>query len=119
MKKRVTLLATVFVILLPIISYAGPYLICDVYSTTVTQPTEFEVYMDGATSPVISPAQSVTGGVRLHYDLTSISVANHSVTIKAVRVDPIWGRLVSASSVPFSFTRPGLQQTPTGTGLEP
>lgn len=101
------------------VSHSAPWLVCDVYPSSVTQPTEFEIFMDGSTTPIISPAQAISGGVRLRYDLQGVTTGNHSVTVKAVRVDAAWGRLTSASSVPFVFTRPGVPGTLTGIGLEP
>ncbi len=82
---------------------ASPYLV-SALDNTVNKPTHYSVIMDG-TPEVLSPAQTVTGGVRLHYDLNGISTGTHNVSIKAVIVDAIWGRLES-TAIPFSFTKP-------------
>ena len=94
-----------------------PFLVCTTYATGPNQPTEFEVYLDGAATPIISPAQTVTGGVRLHHDVGTISTGNHSVTVKAARADALWGRLTSAASSPFAFTKPSAPDVPSGIGL--
>ena len=96
----------------------APFLVCDAYSTSVTQPTEFEVFMDGATVPIISPAVSVTGGVGLNYDVGGVTNGNHNVTVKAVRVDSIWGRLTSAATSPFAFAKPSTPGVPSGLSLK-
>jgi hypothetical protein len=117
--KKISLI-TIFVLFIMIrLVYADPHLTCDLYPPTVTQPTEFEIYMNGVTIPVISPIQAVTGGVRLYYDLALISIGSHTVIVKAVKVDSLWGRTVSASSIPFAFTRPGAPSTPISIGLIP
>jgi len=91
------LLALLFV-LLPITVYASPFLVCDPYPTTVTQPTYFNVVMDSG-APVQSTPESVTGGLRLHYDLVSISNGSHSATVAACNE---WG---CSSTVPFAFVK--------------
>lgn len=112
MKKLFTILV---VLLFPSLVFAGPFLICDPYPTTSVQPTEFSLIVDGG-SAIISPAVTVTGGVRLHYDLAGIPTGSHTVTVKAVRIDPVWGRLESATT-PFSFVRPAAPAAPVGIGL--
>ena len=89
----------------------APYLTCDSYSTT-PQPTEFEVYMDGAAIPVISPAKTDATGAYLWYDLATIPNGHHSVMAKAALIDPNWGRLVSNPSSPFAFERPSAPVAP-------
>jgi hypothetical protein len=96
----------------------APYLVCDPYTPAEVQPTEFEIYMDGAVTPTISLAQSVTGGVRCHHDLVAIATGSHRVTVKAVRVDAQWGRLTGPSSVPLDFVRPANPRIASGLALE-
>ena len=97
----------------------APFLSCSVYPAGPNQPTEFEVYMDGAITPSITPALAVTGGVRLNYDLASISIGNHTVTVKGAKSDPYWGRITSSSSSPFAFVRPSGISTPIGINIVP
>jgi len=90
----------------------APFLSCAIYPSGPSQPSEFEIYMDRATAPVISPAFAVSGGVRMNYDLSTIAVGNHTVTAKAAKTTPEWGRLVSLPSSPFAFTRPSAPSAP-------
>ena len=92
----------------------APFLACSVYAAGPNQPTEFEVYMDGATSPVISAAFPDSGGVRLNYDLATIGTGNHTVIVKAAKPSTQWGRLTSPASSPFAFERPSAPSAPTG-----
>lgn len=90
------------------IIYKDPFLVCNSYPTTVSQPTYFMVTMDGGTA-VNSPALVNTdNSVQLHYDVTSLAVGNHSVTVTACN---IWG--CSAATSPFVFTK-SVPTTPTG-----
>lgn len=104
MKKWI--LIVLVVVLIPIMSYAAPFLSCPPYALTGTQPTEFEIYIDGATTPIISPALIVDGKVILHHDVGSVAAGKHTVVIKAVTVDPKWGRLESIATNPFVLLRP-------------
>ena len=96
MMKR--LLLILLFVLLPITAYASPFLICDWYPSTVTQPSYFNVIMDGG-SPVQSTPESGASGVRLHYDLASLSSGTHNATVAACNE---WG---CSSTVPFGFTK--------------
>lgn len=81
---------------------AAPFLVCDTYPTTSAQamPTEFVVTISGAAQPIVSPAEAVQGGVRLHLDLGPLNLTGaRTVTAKARNQ---WGE--SANSAPFSFT---------------
>lgn len=114
--KKIFLLLIACFILDPAFAWASPFLICDPYPSTVTQPEGFSITMDGSAA-VNSPAQSVTGGVRMHYDLAGISTGNHTVRIKAYKNDPVWGRLESPEAV-FTFPKPGNPTSPTGISIE-
>jgi hypothetical protein len=93
-----------------------PYLISDPYPSSGPQPDEFIVTIDGSPG-VSSPAQVVeSGGKRLHYDVGSVSVGPHNVSVLARMADPMWGWIESAPS-PFVFSRPSLASM-TGIGLE-
>jgi len=90
--------------------------VCDPYLTTATQPTVFELIVDGGT-PINSPAQVMTdGSKRLYYDVGYIASGNHTIGVKACVDDLTWGRSCSAS-VPFTFTRPGGPAAPANFGL--
>jgi hypothetical protein len=113
MKKIIVLL----VMLVPSVVFASPFVVSDPYASTVVQPTEFVVRVDGG-ADVVSPVETVTGGVRLQYDVGGVSAGSHTITVKAVRIDPIWGRLES-TTVNFTFVRPAAPTAPASIGLEP
>lgn len=85
---------------------AAPFLVCDPYPTTVVQPTSFLVVLDGAAPVEVAAFRQADNSVRLSYDLSAVSVGNHTVTVTARN---IWGD--SNASSPFAFTRPS--QNPT------
>ena len=107
----------VLMVLFSFNAWAAPFVVSDPYPTTVTQPDGFMVAVDGATA-VASPAQAVTGGVRLHHDVAGVSSGSHTVRIKAYKQDAVWGRLESDEAV-FTFVRPASPGRPAGIGLEP
>lgn len=115
MKKAVS--TTLALILMLSSAWAAPFVTSDPYPSTVTQPDGFMVSLDGATA-VASPAQAVTGGVRLHHDVAGVSSGSHTVRIKAYKQDAVWGRLESDEAV-FTFVRPASPGRPAGIGLEP
>ena len=94
----------------PAVVWAGPFLVCDSYPSTVIQPDEFEVVMDGG-AVVYSPAQTVSDGVRIHYDVGGVSTGSHTVGVKACLTDDAWGRLCS-TAVNFTFVRPSEPAVP-------
>lgn len=97
-------------------AWANVFVICDPYLTTDVQPTHFSIVMDGQ-PPVDTPALvQADQTVILHYDVTNVSNGNHSMTVKAVKIDPIWGRLESPAS-PFDFIKQGISGTPSGIKL--
>lgn len=97
---------------LPAIALSSPFLICDPYPSTVTQPTEFVVTISGVSAPIVTPAVSVTGGKAMKLDLEPLNLAgSKTVTAKARNA---WGE--SVSSAPFIFTA-GSPGAPGGLGL--
>lgn len=107
--------AAILLVLVPALAFGAPFVTSDPYPPTVTQPDGFMVTMDGGTA-VASPAQSVTGGVRLHYDVSGVSSGSHTVRLKAYRNDSVWGRLESDEAV-FTFVRPASPGAPANIGL--
>lgn len=94
---------------------ASPFITCDPYIVTETQPTVFEVVMDGG-----AKVDSLPVGAMLKFDVGSVSVGSHSVSIKACTDNTAegWGRLCS-SAVPFVFTRPSTPSIPRNIKLIP
>lgn len=120
MKKVVCIMKYLLAALLCLYSvnaWAAPFVVCDPYPTTVTQPDGFTVILDNGAS-VDSPAQTVTGGKRLHHDISGVSSGSHTMRIKAYKNDAVWGRLESDEAV-FTFVRPASPGKPAGIGLEP
>jgi hypothetical protein len=116
MKK---ILLVMVILLAPITVWAAPFLVCDPYPTTATQPTFFKVSLDGA-SEVSSPAYAVTGGVILHQDVGGVSVGVHSWTVRACTDTDPWGGGGCSATSPFSSTRHAVgsgPSVPTGTAL--
>lgn len=97
---------------LPAIALGSPFLVCDPYPSTVTQPTEFVVTISGVSAPIVTPAVAVTGGVAMRLDLGPMNLSgNKTLTAKARNA---WGE--SVSSAPFVFTA-GSPGAPGGLGL--
>jgi len=93
------------------------YLVCDSYSTSIEQPTSFEVTLD-AQSPVISPAQTLgDNSVRLHYDVSGVSTGDHQAVVRAYKYDEIDGDIWSEYSTPFLFRRSGSLGAPSGISI--
>ena len=97
-------IAIVLLVLFPSLCLAAPFLICDPYPSSVTQPTFFKVSIDGG-AEVDSLPQTVTGGVILHYDVGNVSVGVHSWTVRACIETDEWGGGGCSATSPFSSTR--------------
>lgn len=86
------------------------YEVSDPYPKTVEQPTEFEVYVDGATTPIPSvPAIDANGlkYFKLDLDTLNVSVGLHTVKVRARGAGGD-----SVDSVPFTFSRLGAPGPP-------
>jgi hypothetical protein len=83
---------------------AAPFLVCSDYPAEASQPAEFLLYFDGATTPVVTPAikNPESGLARFRYDLASLKPGPHKVIAKARNA---WGE--SANSAPFDFPAGG------------
>ena len=113
MKK---LFAVLFLaVLVPGLAWASPFVVCDPYPAASLQPDGFAVSVDGG-AVVESPAQAVTGGVRLYYDVSTVNSGTHTMRVKAYKLDAVWGRLESTEAV-FTFSRPASPSAPAGIGL--
>ena len=79
-------------------AWAQPFLVCDsqsgVTSYTLTGPSWV---------PTTVPAQT-DGSIRM--DVAAAVVGSNALTVKACKVDPVWGTQCSAAAN-FTFTRPG------------
>jgi hypothetical protein len=88
------------------IAEAQPFVVCDEYTTTMVQPQYFKVVLDGVQSNS-TPETLANGAKRLHFDIGSVSVATHNMTVAACKAgDGVWSTEVCSEPVPFAFTRP-------------
>lgn len=111
MKKLCLILVSCLILAFASVAFGSPFLVCNSYPTTVSQPTDFMVTVDLAT-PVDSPAQAnPDGSVQLHYDLAAVANGAHTVTVTACNQ---WG--CSAASSPFSFAK-ATSATPAGLSI--
>lgn len=115
MKRWIGALIVALVFGVVSICSASPFVVSDPYPTTVTQPDGFVITVDSGAA-VDSTAQAITGGVRLYFDVGSVTAGTHTMTIKAYKVDAVWGRLESAPAN-FTFTRPASPGIPAGVTL--
>ena len=105
---------TIFLALVIVFSafnvWAAPFVVSDTYPTTTTQPTYFNVVMDGGAAVQSAPQVMGDNSVRLHYDVGAVTTGTHSMTVAACNE---WG---CSSTVPFSFTK-GVPALPSGIKL--
>ncbi len=88
--------------------FAAPFLVSDYYlaSDAMGLPDYFSITYGGTTITGATTIQTNVGGdKRLYWDLGSLSPGTYDLSVKAVKVDPIWGTLESAN-VPFVLIKP-------------
>ena len=83
--------------------------------TTTHCAFQFDGGAWGADTPVVT----ISGQRLCAVDVSGISEGAHTVAAKAVKNDPLWGRLESVPSSPLAFTRPAAPAAPAGTRLVP
>lgn len=103
-------------LLVPGFAWASPFVVSDLYPAAGIQPDGFTISVDGG-AVVESPAQAVTGGVRLHFDVGGLPGGSHTITVRAFKnyAEP-WTRKES-DPVNFTFTVPVSPSAPAGIGL--
>lgn len=100
---------------LPSIAFAAPFVKSDPLDPRATHCG----WTVDATPKVDLPVLATPTGNICNYDLASISVGAHTIKATAVVLDPVWGRLESADSIPLSLSKPGIPLVPAGLGLKP
>ena len=103
-------------ILVPCAVWATPFVISDAYPPASVQPDNFKVAVDGGAVQNSAP-QTVPEGVRFRFDVGSVSVGNHSMTVQACKTypadewhpDPVEA---CSTTVPFAFSRPANPTNP-------
>lgn len=114
MKKALLILAVLLLCVTPV--WASPFLVSDA-DTTTNPPSFYKVTVD-AQSAVQSPAQAVTGGVRLHYDVAGLNLLQtHQFSVVACKLNSV-GVEVCSTSVNFTYPAPLAPTAPTGVKLE-
>jgi hypothetical protein len=102
-------------LIFPLFVFAAPFVVSDPSSQAVTHCA----YVVDSNAPVDSVVESVTGGKRCKIDLASSTVGVHTLKAKFVNVDPVWGRVESAFTPNFTYTKPGLLIGPDGLVITP
>jgi hypothetical protein len=96
------------------VAVSSPFIVCD-----PVEPATIDVYsvtMNAGSPTDVTPQVMIDGKKRLYYDVGTIGVGTHNFKVKAVKIDPVWGRLESAE-IPFAFTRPAHPGNPVSIGL--
>jgi hypothetical protein len=96
---------------------AAPFVVSDPTTQSVTHC----VLLLNSKPAVDSPLEVTTGGKRCKVDVSTAAIGVNSLRLRFASIDPIWGRVESADSTPFTFTRPGSENlsVPDGLGLTP
>lgn len=106
---KTLLLAFALTFFLVSLSYASPWLACDAYPPTETQPQYFYVTVDSGPSVKVTHTVDPLGWKLL--DLAPVSVGQHQAKVQACISTPEWGEACSAE-VPFDFVRPAPPKAP-------
>ena len=114
MKKVIAFLF--LAILVPVSAWPSPFVVSDPYPASGVQPDGFAVSVDGG-AVVEYPAQAVTGGVRMYFDIGGLPAGSHTITVRAYKnYQEPWTRKES-DPVNFTFTVPAAPSAPAGIGL--
>lgn len=93
-------------------SYAAPFVLSD---PTAEAVTGYSCSIDGGADQASVP-ESVTGGVRVKFDLAALTTGAHVITCKALNT--LWG-IASAASLPLSVTKPASLLAPRNITIAP
>lgn len=99
--KKIMLAAVLLA--LPALVAAAPFLVCDPQAGV----THYQLTGPAWVQPQVT-AQT-DGSIRM--DVAQSDVGANSLTVKACKIDAVWGELCS-SAVPFAFDRPSPAVTP-------
>ena len=77
-----TIFATIlFSLFLVSTVFAAPFLVCNPYPTTVSQPDSFVISLDGGTTKITVPAyKNADNSVMVHYDMAGLTQKVYQVT---------------------------------------
>ena len=113
MKKLVTAMVMVMVLLFAVSAIAAPvYVVCTPYLIDGSEPSSFIVILNGTTYTGITPTAYDATHVYLHYDISSkVNLTGNVLTVKASN---IWNDSGVSAAKNFSASPPA---TPTGIGF--
>jgi hypothetical protein len=92
---------------------AAPFVISDAYTSGLS-PTHCGLLLDAQAKVDVPVALDAQGRPYCKFDLAPVATGAHRIRATAVIIDPVWGRLESAESLPFDFSRPGAPGVPSG-----
>lgn len=108
---------------------AAPFIACDLDARATHSAIAFCTTINNATTPPScsqwgawssdAPAAIVGAAKECRHDIASAAQGQNMVVVKAIAVDPAWGRQESAPSAPFSFTRPASPAAPATIRIAP
>ena len=109
------LLTVISLLLLVSIAWASPFVVSAPYTAPAVIPDHFKVVLDGAAA-VNSPAYQVptTSNYILHFDVGSVTVGSHTLSVQACKAATLWGPEVCSTQVNFPFGRPATVVAPAG-----
>ena len=90
-----------------------PYIVCDpVFETEeIAKPTKYVITIDGAASFEVDPQDMGNGSVRLHYDVSGLTMGKHNIAVASKNLEG------ASSPVPFMYLK-AIPMAPTNIRLE-
>lgn len=89
-------------------TFSAPFLVSDFYpaSDAANLPSGFTITYGTTTITGAATIQvNAAGDKRVYWDLGPLAPGTYNLSVKATKIDDIWGALES-TSVPFVFTKP-------------
>lgn len=114
-----------FAAFLPFAAGAAPFVACDLAPQATHSAIQFCTTINAGSCTTWgawgadTPAVVVGANKECRHDVSTSSVGANIVRVKAVAIDPSWGRQESAPSDPFAYSRPMSPVSPAGTRLIP
>jgi hypothetical protein len=109
MKRSILTSLALLAPLIPLTTYASPIVISDSTKQVVTHCG----YLLNTLSKVEVPvAKDADGDSYCKIDISGMPVGTNTVKLTYININPIWGRLESASSLPFTVIRPPIPSPP-------
>lgn len=93
------------------IAQAAPLLVCD-RDTTTNPPTEYQIILPAGQTWMVATSPAITTGLYgFKADIANAPVGTTSISVKACKVDPIWGTQCSVAST-YPLVRPSAPLAP-------